>query len=158
MSFLLYHCGEFFSSKHSCPVEESCKRSRKVGSHREDGGSVGSLRGGHSMAGQVSVPQLPVQSATSPDLSQPDPYRGKICHTSSPTAAVCHQSGVSVGREEPMDKHVFSLFMRTSRENHKQKMQQLLSGIPLGSHHALEHFWPHMMRRTDDKHLSRPNN
>ncbi|MED6267965.1 Transcription factor 4 [Characodon lateralis] len=27
------------------------------------------------MAGQVSVPQLPVQSATSPDLSQPDPYR-----------------------------------------------------------------------------------
>ncbi|MEQ2273686.1 hypothetical protein XENORESO_007470, partial [Xenotaenia resolanae] len=54
-----------------------------VGSHREDGGSVGSLRGGHSMAGQVSVPQLPVQSATSPDLSQPDPYRGKICHTSS---------------------------------------------------------------------------
>ncbi|MEQ2165447.1 Transcription factor 4 [Goodea atripinnis] len=46
-----------------------------VGSHREDGGSVGSLRGGHSMAGQVSVPQLPVQSATSPDLSQPDPYR-----------------------------------------------------------------------------------
>uniref|UniRef100_A0A8C7YX31 Transcription factor 4 n=1 Tax=Oryzias sinensis TaxID=183150 RepID=A0A8C7YX31_9TELE len=47
----------------------------QVGSHREDGGSVGSLRGGHSMAGQVSVPQLPVQSATSPDLSQPDPYR-----------------------------------------------------------------------------------
>ncbi|MEQ2244456.1 Transcription factor 4 [Ilyodon furcidens] len=46
-----------------------------VGSHREDGSSVGSLRGGHSMAGQVSVPQLPVQSATSPDLSQPDPYR-----------------------------------------------------------------------------------
>lgn len=45
----------------------------QVGSHRED-----SLRAGHSMAGQVSVSQLPVQSATSPDLSQPDPYRGKI--------------------------------------------------------------------------------
>ncbi|KAM4720063.1 transcription factor 4 isoform 6-T6 [Anableps anableps] len=51
------------------------RHSLMVGSHREDGGSVGSLRGGHSMAGQVSVPQLPVQSATSPDLSQPDPYR-----------------------------------------------------------------------------------
>ncbi|KAM4533192.1 transcription factor 4 isoform 2-T2 [Fundulus diaphanus] len=48
------------------------RHSLMVGSHREDGGS---LRGGHSMAGQVSVPQLPVQSATSPDLSQPDPYR-----------------------------------------------------------------------------------
>lgn len=47
--------------------------SLQVGSHRED-----SLRAGHSMAGQVSVSQLPVQSATSPDLSQPDPYRGKI--------------------------------------------------------------------------------
>lgn len=51
------------------------RHSLMVGSHREDGGSVGGLRGGHSMAGQVSVPQLPVQSATSPDLSQPDPYR-----------------------------------------------------------------------------------
>ncbi|XP_037835253.1 transcription factor 4 isoform X5 [Kryptolebias marmoratus] len=48
------------------------RHSLMVGAHREDGGS---LRGGHSMAGQVSVPQLPVQSATSPDLSQPDPYR-----------------------------------------------------------------------------------
>uniref|UniRef100_M3ZNN4 Transcription factor 4 n=1 Tax=Xiphophorus maculatus TaxID=8083 RepID=M3ZNN4_XIPMA len=51
------------------------RHSLMVGSHREDGGSVGSLRGSHSMGGQVSVPQLPVQSATSPDLSQPDPYR-----------------------------------------------------------------------------------
>uniref|UniRef100_A0A3P9PRK0 Transcription factor 4 n=1 Tax=Poecilia reticulata TaxID=8081 RepID=A0A3P9PRK0_POERE len=56
------------------------RHSLMVGSHREDGGSVGSLRGssgggGHSMGGQVSVPQLPVQSATSPDLSQSDPYR-----------------------------------------------------------------------------------
>ncbi|KAM8872281.1 transcription factor 4 isoform 3-T4 [Synchiropus picturatus] len=42
--------------------------------HREDGG-VGGLRGGHSMGSQVSGPQLAVQSATSPDLSQPDPYR-----------------------------------------------------------------------------------
>uniref|UniRef100_A0A8C6KPE3 Transcription factor 4 n=1 Tax=Nothobranchius furzeri TaxID=105023 RepID=A0A8C6KPE3_NOTFU len=49
------------------------RHSLMVGAHREDGGS--SLRGGHSMAGQVSVPQLPVQSATSPDLSQADPYR-----------------------------------------------------------------------------------
>ncbi|XP_034752866.1 transcription factor 4-like [Etheostoma cragini] len=44
----------------------------QVGSHREDGGG---LRGGHSMAGQLPGPQLPVQSATSPDLNQPDPYR-----------------------------------------------------------------------------------
>uniref|UniRef100_A0A672GS68 Transcription factor 4 n=1 Tax=Salarias fasciatus TaxID=181472 RepID=A0A672GS68_SALFA len=54
----------------------SNRHSLMVGSHREDGGSVGGLRGGHSMAGQVPVPQLPVQSATSPDLNQPDPYRG----------------------------------------------------------------------------------
>ncbi|XP_024918529.1 transcription factor 4 isoform X6 [Cynoglossus semilaevis] len=55
------------------------RHSLMVGSHRDDssGGGVGGggLRGAHSMAGQVSVPQLPVQSATSPDLSQPDPYR-----------------------------------------------------------------------------------
>ncbi|KAI3361928.1 hypothetical protein L3Q82_012276, partial [Scortum barcoo] len=58
------------------PLTCSKKLSKKrVGSHREDGSSVGGLRGGHSMAGQVPVPQLPVQSATSPDLSQPDPYR-----------------------------------------------------------------------------------
>ncbi|XP_054878251.1 LOW QUALITY PROTEIN: transcription factor 4-like [Poeciliopsis prolifica] len=50
------------------------RHSLMVGSHREDGGSVGSLRGA-TPGGQVSVPQLPVQSATSPDLSQPDPYR-----------------------------------------------------------------------------------
>ncbi|XP_037122277.1 transcription factor 4-like isoform X4 [Syngnathus acus] len=49
------------------------RHSLMVSSHREDG-SMGPLRGGHSMAaGQV--PQLPAQSATSPDLSQPDPYR-----------------------------------------------------------------------------------
>uniref|UniRef100_A0A3Q3WLV9 Transcription factor 4 n=1 Tax=Mola mola TaxID=94237 RepID=A0A3Q3WLV9_MOLML len=53
------------------------RHSLMVGSHREDGsGGVGGLRAGHSMAGQVPVPQLPVQSATSPDLNQPDPYRG----------------------------------------------------------------------------------
>uniref|UniRef100_A0A7N6B6U9 Transcription factor 4 n=1 Tax=Anabas testudineus TaxID=64144 RepID=A0A7N6B6U9_ANATE len=51
------------------------RHSLMVGSHREDGSGVGGLRGGHSMAGQVPVPQLPVQSATSPDLSQSDPYR-----------------------------------------------------------------------------------
>ncbi|XP_061603990.1 transcription factor 4-like isoform X5 [Phyllopteryx taeniolatus] len=53
----------------------SNRHSLMVSSHREDG-SMGPLRGGHSMAaGQV--PQLPSQSATSPDLSQPDHYRGK---------------------------------------------------------------------------------
>ncbi|KFV76413.1 Transcription factor 4, partial [Struthio camelus australis] len=46
-----------------------------VGAHREDGVS---LRSSHSLVpNQVPVPQLPVQSATSPDLNPPqDPYRG----------------------------------------------------------------------------------
>ncbi|XP_066567033.1 transcription factor 4 isoform X3 [Amia ocellicauda] len=50
------------------------RHSIMVGSHREDG--VG-LRSSHSIVpNQVPVPQLPVQSATSPDLNQPpDPYR-----------------------------------------------------------------------------------
>ncbi|XP_023799625.1 transcription factor 4 isoform X2 [Cyanistes caeruleus] len=49
--------------------------SRQVGAHREDG--VG-LRGSHSLVpGQVPVPTLPVQSATSPELTPAqDPYRG----------------------------------------------------------------------------------
>ncbi|XP_073537285.1 transcription factor 4 isoform X4 [Phyllobates terribilis] len=51
----------------------SNRHSLMVGSHRED-----SLRGSHSLVpNQVSVPQLPVQSATSPDLNpSQDPYRG----------------------------------------------------------------------------------
>ncbi|XP_037758491.2 transcription factor 4 isoform X10 [Chelonia mydas] len=51
------------------------RHSLMVGAHREDG--VG-LRGSHSLVpNQVPVPQLPVQSATSPDLNPPqDPYRG----------------------------------------------------------------------------------
>ncbi|XP_074547247.1 transcription factor 4 isoform X8 [Halichoeres trimaculatus] len=64
------------SSGYGSGLLSANRHSLMVGSHREDGGSgVGSLRGGHSMGGQVSVPQLPVQSATSPDLNQPDPYR-----------------------------------------------------------------------------------
>ncbi|XP_068429421.1 transcription factor 4 isoform X3 [Clinocottus analis] len=53
----------------------SANRHLMVGSHRDDGSGVGALRGGHSMAGQGAGSQLPVQSATSPDLNQPDPYR-----------------------------------------------------------------------------------
>ncbi|XP_074427146.1 transcription factor 4 isoform X34 [Larus michahellis] len=51
------------------------RHSLMVGAHREDGVS---LRGSHSLVpNQVPVPQLPVQSATSPDLNPPqDPYRG----------------------------------------------------------------------------------
>uniref|UniRef100_F6SSR7 Transcription factor 4 n=1 Tax=Xenopus tropicalis TaxID=8364 RepID=F6SSR7_XENTR len=51
------------------------RHSLMVGAHREDGVN---LRGSHSLVpNQVSVPQLPVQSATSPDLnSDQDPYRG----------------------------------------------------------------------------------
>ncbi|XP_051267934.1 transcription factor 4 isoform X8 [Dicentrarchus labrax] len=63
------------SSGYGTGLLSANRHSLMVGSHREDGGGVGSLRAGHSMAGQVPVPQLPVQSATSPDLSQPDPYR-----------------------------------------------------------------------------------
>ncbi|XP_048148400.1 LOW QUALITY PROTEIN: transcription factor 4-like [Corvus hawaiiensis] len=50
------------------------RHSLMVGAHREDG--VG-LRGSHSLVpNQVPVPQLPVQSATSPELNPPqDPYR-----------------------------------------------------------------------------------
>uniref|UniRef100_A0A8C9WDS5 Transcription factor 4 n=1 Tax=Scleropages formosus TaxID=113540 RepID=A0A8C9WDS5_SCLFO len=53
------------------------RHSIMVGAHREDG--VG-LRSSHPIVpNQVPVPQLPVQSATSPDLSQPpDPYRGEL--------------------------------------------------------------------------------
>ncbi|XP_051498433.1 transcription factor 4 isoform X11 [Apus apus] len=51
------------------------RHSLMVGAHREDGVT---LRGSHSLVpNQVPVPQLPVQSATSPDLNPPqDPYRG----------------------------------------------------------------------------------
>uniref|UniRef100_A0A5F9DAN2 Transcription factor 4 n=1 Tax=Oryctolagus cuniculus TaxID=9986 RepID=A0A5F9DAN2_RABIT len=51
------------------------RHSLMVGAHREDGVA---LRGSHSLLpNQVPVPQLPVQSATSPDLNPPqDPYRG----------------------------------------------------------------------------------
>ncbi|XP_034565866.1 transcription factor 4-like isoform X1 [Notolabrus celidotus] len=63
------------SSGYGSGLLSANRHSLMVGSHREDGAGVSSLRAGHSMGGQVSVPQLPVQSATSPDLNQPDPYR-----------------------------------------------------------------------------------
>uniref|UniRef100_A0A9J8AZ85 Transcription factor 4 n=1 Tax=Cyprinus carpio carpio TaxID=630221 RepID=A0A9J8AZ85_CYPCA len=59
------------SAGYSGGLLPSSRHSLMVGGHREDG-----LRSGHSIvANQVSVSQLPVQSATSPDLSQSDPYR-----------------------------------------------------------------------------------
>lgn len=59
----------------------------QVGAHRED--AVG-LRGSHSLVpNQVPVPQLPVQSATSPDLNQPpDPYRGMYNNIAWPRALI----------------------------------------------------------------------
>ncbi|XP_039634749.1 transcription factor 4-like isoform X1 [Perca fluviatilis] len=63
------------SSGYGTGLLSANRHSLMVGSHREDGSGVGGLRSGHSMAGQVPGPQLPVQSAASPDLNQPDPYR-----------------------------------------------------------------------------------
>ncbi|XP_035247952.1 transcription factor 4-like isoform X20 [Anguilla anguilla] len=62
------------SSGYGTGLLSANRHSIMVGAHREDG--VG-LRGSHPIVpNQVPVPQLPVQSATSPDLSQPpDPYR-----------------------------------------------------------------------------------
>uniref|UniRef100_A0A8C2J711 Transcription factor 4 n=1 Tax=Cyprinus carpio TaxID=7962 RepID=A0A8C2J711_CYPCA len=61
------------SAGYSGGLLPSSRHSLMVGGHREDG-----LRSGHSIvANQVSVSQRPVQSATSPDLSQSDPYRGE---------------------------------------------------------------------------------
>ncbi|XP_051536914.1 transcription factor 4-like isoform X1 [Myxocyprinus asiaticus] len=61
------------SSGYSSALLPGNRHSLMVGAHREDG--VG-LRSGHSIvANQVPGTQLPVQSSTSPDLSQPDPYR-----------------------------------------------------------------------------------
>lgn len=73
----------------ACPAPHGLNRClsppRQVGPHREDGVS---LRGSHSLVpNQVPVPQLPVQSATSPDLNPPqDPYRGEY-RPSRPGAA-----------------------------------------------------------------------
>uniref|UniRef100_A0A8K9XJ74 Transcription factor 4 n=2 Tax=Oncorhynchus mykiss TaxID=8022 RepID=A0A8K9XJ74_ONCMY len=51
------------------------RHSIMVGSHREDGSVA--MRGSHPIRpNQVPVPQLPQQSATSPDLNQTDTYRG----------------------------------------------------------------------------------
>uniref|UniRef100_A0A8C2J5P8 Transcription factor 4 n=1 Tax=Cyprinus carpio TaxID=7962 RepID=A0A8C2J5P8_CYPCA len=62
------------SAGYSGGLLPSSRHSLMVGGHREDG-----LRSGHSIvANQVSVSQRPVQSATSPDLSQSDPYRGDL--------------------------------------------------------------------------------
>ncbi|KAG8456780.1 hypothetical protein GDO86_002530 [Hymenochirus boettgeri] len=62
------------------------RHSLMVGAHREDGGS---LRGSHSLVpNQVSVPQLPVQSATSPDLNTAqDPYRGLSSSLQGPSVS-----------------------------------------------------------------------
>ncbi|XP_026988497.1 transcription factor 4 [Tachysurus fulvidraco] len=61
------------STNYGTSLLPSNRHSLMVGSHREEG--VG-LRSAHSIVpNQVPVPQLPVQSATSPDLNQPDPYR-----------------------------------------------------------------------------------
>ncbi|XP_048876785.1 transcription factor 4-like isoform X3 [Brienomyrus brachyistius] len=62
------------SSGYSAGLLSANRHSIMVGAHREDGAG---LRGSHPVVpNQVQVPQLPVQTATSPDLSQPpDPYR-----------------------------------------------------------------------------------
>lgn len=98
------HWGVLFS-KAGLPSLGSCGRTSdahlpprslwlfQVGAHREDGVA---LRGSHSLVpNQVPVPQLPVQSATSPDLNPPqDPYRGRSVsggpsHLPETVAPVC---------------------------------------------------------------------
>ncbi|XP_071198403.1 transcription factor 4-like isoform X21 [Salvelinus alpinus] len=62
------------SSGYGTGLLSANRHSIMVGSHREDG-SVG-MRGSHPIGpNQVPVPQLPQQSATSPDLNQTDTYR-----------------------------------------------------------------------------------
>ncbi|KPP76412.1 transcription factor 4-like [Scleropages formosus] len=69
-----YGTGLLSTNRHSIMMTSEIWDCLQVGAHREDG--VG-LRSSHPIVpNQVPVPQLPVQSATSPDLSQPpDPYR-----------------------------------------------------------------------------------
>ncbi|XP_060918013.1 transcription factor 4-like isoform X2 [Labrus mixtus] len=82
------------SSGYGTGLLSANRHSLMVGSHREDGGG---LRSGHSMGGQGSGPQLPVQSATSPDLNQPDPYRGEASPDINPTSLLLHLSAALSG-------------------------------------------------------------
>ncbi|XP_055720954.1 transcription factor 4-like isoform X12 [Salvelinus fontinalis] len=62
------------SSGYGTGLLSANRHSIMVGSHREEG-SMG-IRGSHPIGpNQVPVPQLPQQSATSPDLNQTDTYR-----------------------------------------------------------------------------------
>uniref|UniRef100_A0AAZ3PEP6 Transcription factor 4 n=1 Tax=Oncorhynchus tshawytscha TaxID=74940 RepID=A0AAZ3PEP6_ONCTS len=63
------------SSGYGTGLLSANRHSIMVGSHREDG-SVGMLGSHPIRPNQVPVPQLPQQSATSPDLNQTDSYRG----------------------------------------------------------------------------------
>nr|XP_046161200.1 transcription factor 4-like isoform X12 [Oncorhynchus gorbuscha] len=62
------------SSGYGTGLLSANRHSIMVGSHREDG-SVGMLGSHPIRPNQVPVPQLPQQSATSPDLNQTDSYR-----------------------------------------------------------------------------------
>nr|XP_046146617.1 transcription factor 4-like isoform X12 [Oncorhynchus gorbuscha] len=62
------------SSGYGTGLLSANRHSIMVGSHREDG-SVGMLGSHPIRPNQVPVPQLPQQSATSPDLNQTDTYR-----------------------------------------------------------------------------------
>ncbi|XP_036179188.1 transcription factor 4 isoform X22 [Myotis myotis] len=97
------------------------RHSLMVGAHREDGVA---LRGSHSLVpNQVPVPQLPVQSATSPDLNPPqDPYRGRS------TGALLSSHNSRASADPPLTWH-------SSLRKHWQKTKNQIwppNGMPPG--------------------------
>uniref|UniRef100_A0A8C1V9A0 Transcription factor 4 n=1 Tax=Cyprinus carpio TaxID=7962 RepID=A0A8C1V9A0_CYPCA len=97
------------SAGYSGGLLPSSRHSLMVGGHREDG-----LRSGHSIvANQVSVSQLPVQSATSPDLSQSDPYRGER-HTHTHTH--CNNDDEDLTPEQKLEREKERRMANNARE------------------------------------------
>ncbi|XP_072216968.1 transcription factor 4-like, partial [Excalfactoria chinensis] len=89
-----------------------------VGAHRDD--AVG-LRSAHSLlSNQVAVPQLPVQSATSPELNQgQDPYRGLALQGQSVSSGSSELKSDEEGGADENHLHEVK-----SNEDKKQQQQQ----------------------------------
>ncbi|PNI69923.1 TCF4 isoform 27 [Pan troglodytes] len=92
------------------------RHSLMVGTHREDGVA---LRGSHSLLpNQVPVPQLPVQSATSPDLNPPqDPYREALAETQeSNWAQKCNNDDEDLTPEQKAEREKERRMANNARE------------------------------------------